>query len=122
MNPVLVNEKALAEFKKHYTEGDPDACWNWNGDSGGRYGRFKLDKVWYSAHRFSYTYHKGEIPFGILIRHTCDNQRCVNPNHLKPGTHKDNARDRDNRNRHGNKPSILNRLRAEYRYRNQPDQ
>ncbi len=37
---------------------------------------------------------RGQIPDGVLLRHKCDIRPCVNPNHLEPGTHLDNARDR----------------------------
>ena len=36
----------------------------------------------------------GEIPEGLIIRHRCDNTRCVNINHLEIGTHQDNRMDR----------------------------
>lgn len=54
---------------------------------GGRKG-----KIW-SAHRWVYTNVKGEIPEGLLVMHTCDNKCCVNPEHLKVGTWKDNLHD-----------------------------
>lgn len=48
------------------------------------------------VHRLAYAEHhnleEGELP--ALIRHLCNNPRCVNPEHLKAGTHQDNANDR----------------------------
>jgi len=34
------------------------------------------------AHRVSYKIYKGEIPKGKFILHTCNNNACINPNHL----------------------------------------
>jgi len=34
--------------------------------------------------------HKGEIPEGILIDHICHNISCVNPEHLRLATNKQN--------------------------------
>lgn len=34
-----------------------------------------------------------------VCRHTCDNPRCIEPEHLVPGTHQDNVKDRVARGR-----------------------
>lgn len=36
---------------------------------------------------------KFDLPSHIVIRHKCDNTRCVNIEHLVMGSHKDNTRD-----------------------------
>lgn len=36
---------------------------------------------------------------GMVIRHTCDNRLCINPEHLIAGTHADNVCDRVKRGR-----------------------
>lgn len=45
------------------------------------------------AHRQIFKHFNGEIPDGLVVRHTCDNPKCCNPDHLILGTHKDNAMD-----------------------------
>jgi hypothetical protein len=41
----------------------------------------------------------GEIPQGHLIRHKCDNPKCINPDHLETGTNYDNVQDMIERGR-----------------------
>src|SRR6266702_3699968 len=57
------------------------------------------------AHRVAFFEAYGYWP--NICRHTCDNRPCVNIDHLRDGTHADNARDRMERGRdrhpHGEK-------------------
>lgn len=69
------------------------------------YGKFGIGKSgWMMAHRYSWESTFGEIPKDKYVLHTCDNPSCVNPEHLYLGTYKDNAKDRETRQR-GNHPS-----------------
>ena len=45
------------------------------------------------AHRYSYEHYKGPITVGLQILHSCDNNACVNPEHMSLGTDADNRRD-----------------------------
>lgn len=53
-------------------------------------------------HRVVYELATGtSLPKGVVVRHTCDNPKCINPDHLISGTPADNMMDRDLRERHG---------------------
>ena len=87
-------------FSRYVAKGEPDACWEWQSTiKKNGYGAFwwrgKSDR----AHRVAYQLAWGEIPQGLVVRHTCDNRRCVNPKHLLLGTHMDNVMDAVERNR-----------------------
>lgn len=65
-----------------------------------RYGTLRFDSGrQMSAHRASYTVTNGEIPPGMVVRHTCDNPPCIEPTHLLIGTPADNERDKWERDR-----------------------
>jgi hypothetical protein len=50
------------------------------------------NKKW-SIARWMYTQHKETIPPNMVIRHKCDNPKCINPDHLELGTPYDNSAD-----------------------------
>ncbi len=87
---------SIEAFEKRFIPEPNTGCWLWlagvNPSNG--YGRFygPARKLLY-AHKFSYTFYKGPIPRGLILRHTCDVKICVNPDHIILGTHLDNARD-----------------------------
>lgn len=71
-------------------------CWLWTGGHGSRYPTF----CGIGAHRYSYKLHHGSIPPGMIVMHTCDTPFCVNPDHLRLGTLRDNRADCVQKNRH----------------------
>lgn len=51
-----------------------------------------------SAHRFIHRVKKGPVA-GLVVRHTCDNRKCINPTHLIAGTSLENNQDCINKGR-----------------------
>ncbi len=81
---------------------EQDKCWEWRqGVDKDGYGQFTPSScaIPLRAHRVAYELLKGPVPPGKLILHSCDNPRCCNPHHLRPGTVADNARDMTERGR-----------------------
>jgi hypothetical protein len=69
-----------------------ETCWNWLGAPTPKgYGNI-VDEAGktHAAHRFAYELLVGPIPDGMLVDHACRNKGCVNPNHLRLATNKQN--------------------------------
>jgi hypothetical protein len=78
-----------------------DDCWVFTGcKSIGGYGFFTINGNNVLAHRMAYKLTFGEIPYGKLVCHTCDNRICVNPKHLFVGDYSMNNQDCWNKGRH----------------------
>lgn len=111
-------DRAHADPKDRFWRGverkGPDECWEWTRSKNkGGYGRLRAggrSTGTIIASRMSYELHNGEIPPGLLVRHTCDNRSCVNPHHLVLGTHAENSADMWDR---GRQPSPLTKARGE---------
>ena len=91
--------KGLDHWFAVHTPQRGDGCWLWQGSMWGKYGRLYKGRKVILAHRYSYEAHVGPIPSGMVVRHTCDTPRCVNPAHLILGTLADNNRDAVERGR-----------------------
>ena len=92
----------IDRFEAKFKRGAANECWPWiayRNKAG--YGRFRLNGEQRFAHRVA-AWRAGIInneSENIVVRHKCDNPRCVNPAHLEAGTQADNVKDRVARGR-----------------------
>lgn len=93
-------------FDEKWMEVPETGCWIWLGSktqSGKKqYGNFSLKGSSMRAHRASWIIYNGNIPDGMQILHSCDIGICVNPEHLRLGTHQENMQEMVARGRHNN--------------------
>ncbi len=77
----------------------PSGCWEWRRSTDGRYGQFYLCGVKFKSHVAAGLLWKGIVLRTRVWRHDCDNMACCNPEHLAPGTQKQNMQDAAERGR-----------------------
>lgn len=125
---MTVTDKTLKErfFKKIRKT---KSCWFWTAHTTRGYGRIGIIRngrpdMGY-AHRVSYELHFGKIKNKLDVLHNCDNPSCVNPKHLRLGTHSENMADMVKRKRvrrgEGHRDAKLNKekvkkIRKEYKF------
>jgi hypothetical protein len=75
-------------------EVSPSGCWIYATDrEPNTYGRVSFQRGMRTrgAHVFIYEHFLGPIPDGMELDHLCRVPSCVNPDHLEPVTHQENA-------------------------------
>ena len=107
---MFITSKQIENFRKRLVP-QPDGCLVW---TGAKYrfghGQIKIGSIkngtrkLEATHRVAYFLEHGKLPDGGVVRHKCDNPSCCLPDHLVPGTQRDNMKDMVDRGRStGNK-------------------
>jgi hypothetical protein len=83
-------------------------CWNWTAYKNPLgYGAFSSPSGSRQAHRYSYELANGPIPEGMVIDHICHSPSCVNPDHLRACTQKQNMEHRAGAQKNNKSSGVL---------------
>src|SRR5579863_2474766 len=83
-------ERVIQELENYTIVGE---CWEHNSAKSHGYPCIMVDGKVYALHRVACERKHG--PTGLkLACHSCDNHRCINPDHLNPGSYSFNMLDR----------------------------
>jgi hypothetical protein len=87
-------------------------CWEWMGGYGGpRHKRRPVIQQKYGS-RWAYEHWIGPVPDGAHILHSCDNNRCVCPEHLRADSNHANIIDMMTRGRHATAEFTTDEVRS----------
>jgi len=90
------SKESLVNRIKSNLENDAETgCWEWQGTTTkAGYGMIAADGENFYTHRvMQQEFNKNLTEQEPFVCHTCDNPRCVNPDHLFRGSHRDNMDD-----------------------------
>lgn len=86
-------QELIKKFEDSFDKISIEECWYWKRVEKKSYGYISFKGKNYIAHRLSYEIYRGPIVNKLFVLHACDNKSCVNPNHLRLGTHQQNMND-----------------------------
>lgn len=92
----MTRSEWVAGFWRRVFKTHPTKCWLWTGTLKDGYGQLKQEdgQTNIYAHRAAVEIVSGKkVPSHLVVMHTCDTPRCVNPRHLRVATQRANVRD-----------------------------
>jgi len=92
----VTRDEWIAGYWRRVVKAGARSCWLWAGALKDGYGQLKREdgQTNVYAHRVAVELRLGKpVPDHLVVMHTCDNPRCVNPHHLRVATQRDNVLD-----------------------------
>lgn len=96
MTALPIPELSQANIEDFWSRVSKSAgCWMWTGrltDKGYGLARYTIDGKRHGirAHRLAYELEHGKVDADMQVDHLCHTRACVNPDHLRVATHKQN--------------------------------
>ena len=88
---ITLNDDQIFRFKTLCGEIFNDKCVEWPKCKTKKgYGIYQVGGRPRLAHRVSYLIFKGDLDNKLIIDHICRNRSCINPDHLRQVTHREN--------------------------------
>jgi hypothetical protein len=95
---ITLNETEIMNYWSKVAVAGPNDCWLWTGaTTKNGYGAFNAGRQQRVATHVALVLSgkpRPAAPEDVALHGDCSNPRCVNPNHLRWGTHKENAEDK----------------------------
>lgn len=94
LDESLYKQRLICQLLRHVSVDERTGCWNWAASL--QRNGYTQTRAWgkmMPAHRAAFLVFNGPISAGLEVCHSCDNKKCINPNHLTLGTHQSNMRD-----------------------------
>ena len=80
---LTITEELKAKFWGQVSKGAGESCWEWTGVFQNGRGKIWADGKARTAHHVSWLLTGHDLPDNSKLEHTCENARCVRPDHLR---------------------------------------
>jgi len=105
LEPQTFEQRLLSKIS--VDPADPEGCWLWvAGTDKDGYGTISRDGRTTRAYHATFELYHGPVPAGKILDHVCRVKSCVNPDHLRVSTNKENMENRSGAQRNNRSSGV----------------